>query len=83
MGFNLGLKELNPICHLLAVLGAHHMLHVTRVRVNRLVKLQSVLIDRICSQIGKFFSFSSDIILKDITVHQTSGWNYQVTRIHC
>jgi hypothetical protein len=27
--------ELNPICHLLALLGAHHILHVSRVRVNR------------------------------------------------
>ena len=26
--------KLNPICHLLAVLGAHHILHVSRVRVN-------------------------------------------------
>jgi len=25
--------ELNPICHLLALLGAHHILHVRRVRV--------------------------------------------------
>jgi hypothetical protein len=25
--------ELNPICHLLALLGAHHFLHVRRVRV--------------------------------------------------
>ena len=25
--------ELNPICHLLAVLGAHHILHVSRIRV--------------------------------------------------
>jgi len=25
--------ELNPICHLLALLGAHHILHVNRVRV--------------------------------------------------
>jgi hypothetical protein len=25
--------ELNPICHLLALLGAHHILHVSRVRV--------------------------------------------------
>ena len=28
--------ELNPICHLLALLGAHHILHVSRIRVNRL-----------------------------------------------
>jgi hypothetical protein len=26
--------ELNPICHLLELLGAHHILHVSRVRVN-------------------------------------------------
>ena len=25
--------ELNPICHLLALVGAHHILHVSRVRV--------------------------------------------------
>jgi len=24
--------ELNPICHLLALLGAHHILHVSRIR---------------------------------------------------
>ena len=26
--------ELNPICRLLALLGAHHILHVSRIRVN-------------------------------------------------
>jgi hypothetical protein len=26
--------ELNPICHLLALLEAHHILHISRVRVN-------------------------------------------------
>jgi hypothetical protein len=26
--------ELNPICHLLALLGVHHFLHVSRIRVN-------------------------------------------------
>ena len=31
--------ELNPICHLLALLGAHHILHVSRVRVNWVVSL--------------------------------------------
>jgi hypothetical protein len=25
--------ELNPICHLMALLGAHHILHVSRIRV--------------------------------------------------
>jgi hypothetical protein len=27
--------ELNPICHLLALLVAHHILHVSRIRVNK------------------------------------------------
>jgi hypothetical protein len=26
--------ELNPICDLLALLGAHHILHISRIRVN-------------------------------------------------
>jgi hypothetical protein len=26
--------ELNPICRFLALLGAHHILHVSRIRVN-------------------------------------------------
>ena len=29
--------ELNPICQLLALLGAHHILHVNRVKVNNLL----------------------------------------------
>jgi len=28
--------ELNPICYLLALLGAHHFLHVSRIRVNEI-----------------------------------------------
>ena len=31
--FNPSNAEFNPICHLLALLGAHHILHVSRVRV--------------------------------------------------
>jgi len=34
---NLLNAELNPICHMLALLGAHHILHISRIR----VKLQS------------------------------------------
>jgi len=37
MGFNSAFKglnaELNPICHLLALLQAHHILHLSRIRV--------------------------------------------------
>jgi hypothetical protein len=28
--------KLNPICHLLALLGDHHILHVSRIRVKRI-----------------------------------------------
>jgi len=34
MRFNPLNAELNPICHLLALLEAHHILHVSRIRVN-------------------------------------------------
>jgi len=33
------ITELNPICHLLALLGAHHILHVSRIRVNIFVRI--------------------------------------------
>jgi hypothetical protein len=33
--FNSVNAKLNPICHLLALLGAHHILHVSRIRVNK------------------------------------------------
>jgi len=32
--------ELNPICHLLALLGAHHILYVSRIRVKKTCLLQ-------------------------------------------
>jgi len=36
MLFNPLKPELNPICYLLALLGAHHFLHVSRIRVKLL-----------------------------------------------
>ena len=36
MLFNPLNAELNPICHLLALLGAHHILHISRIRVNKI-----------------------------------------------
>ena len=32
-GLTLKTPELNPICYLLALLGAHHFLHFSRIRV--------------------------------------------------
>ena len=31
--------KLNPICHLLALLGAHHIIHVGRIRVNSVLRV--------------------------------------------
>jgi len=36
LGFKPLKPELNPICYLLALLGAHHFLHVSRIRVKLL-----------------------------------------------
>ena len=38
MGFSPLNAELNPTCHLLALLGAHHILHVSSIRVNSAFK---------------------------------------------
>jgi hypothetical protein len=36
---NLLNAELNPICHLLALLEYHHIIHVSRIRVKKIVHL--------------------------------------------
>jgi len=40
--------ELNPICHLLALLGAHLILHFSRIRVNILFYNANKNSDKIC-----------------------------------
>jgi len=39
--------ELNPICHLLALLGAHHLLNISRIRVKILDKTRKVYQDAV------------------------------------
>ena len=53
--FNSLSAELNPNCHLLALLGAHHILHVSRVRVKELsvISTQSVTNSPACSVSGR------------------------------
>ena len=49
--FNPLSAELNPICHLSALLGAHHILHVGRIRVKglRLIKMGHIVATgRVC-----------------------------------
>jgi hypothetical protein len=36
--------ELNPICHFLALLGTHHIVHVSRIRVKMDLQVKSVMI---------------------------------------
>jgi hypothetical protein len=46
--------ELNPICHLLALLGAHHILHVSRIRVkNPICHLLALLGARHILHVGR------------------------------
>ena len=47
--------ELNPICHLLALLGAHHILHVSRIRVNVLGGAKSFFRNQIIPQLVSIF----------------------------
>jgi len=46
--FNTLNAELNPICHLLALLGAHHILHISRIRVNQCLPLKLHLTICLC-----------------------------------
>jgi len=42
--------ELNPFCHLLALLGAHHILHVSRIRVNQnMTSITGALQEDLCT----------------------------------
>ena len=41
--------ELNPICHLLALLGAHHILHVSRIRVKEIWQHVQRVVITFCS----------------------------------
>ena len=49
--------ELNPICHLLALLGVHHFLHVSKIRVNACV---------FCTVTGLQFNIPSTDVIKPI-----------------
>jgi len=47
--------ELNPICHLLALLGAHHILHISELRVKLKMNPMSVFFNLQESMINKTF----------------------------
>jgi hypothetical protein len=39
--------ELNPTCHLQALLGAHHILHISRIRVKEQTQLRRALFEKL------------------------------------
>jgi len=45
--------ELNPICHLLVLLGAHHILHISRIRVKKLKNNKALGADGITAELFK------------------------------
>jgi hypothetical protein len=61
--------ELNLTCHLLALLGAHHIFHVSRIRVNKatnpvFVRLQLFRPDRIIVGLIKTYKMKSTLYYK-------------------
>jgi len=54
--------ELNPICHLLALLGAHHILHVSRIRVNQKLNTLVILFTVIFSKTLNFQVFRTLLV---------------------
>ena len=46
--------ELNPICHLLALIGAHHILHVSRIRVKGHCNTLNAELNPICQLLALF-----------------------------
>jgi hypothetical protein len=59
---------LNPICHLLALLGAHHILHFSRIRVKELLNLKTNIVT---SEETIYFGPESDITAP--TLQETLG----------
>jgi len=47
--------KLNPICHLLALLGAHPILHISRIRVNVILLINESVNRSALYQIAAYF----------------------------
>jgi len=70
--------ELNPICHLLALLGVHHFLHVSRIRVNHMLTLMDSNLQCECkpSECGEFSYLQKWICYKLQHCLQNSNHNW-------
>jgi hypothetical protein len=74
--FNPSNAKLNPICHLLALLGAHHILHVSRIRVNQLTATRIYLVH--------FNKYTEEIKVPKIETHtgylNVAAINLEITK---
>ena len=57
--------DLNPVCHLMALLGAHHILHVSRIRVNYALKRRNFRSAR-CALAANAIGSDTDIDSSDV-----------------
>ena len=74
--------ELNPICHLLALLGAHHILHISRIRVKVIdAPIQVPNVFELAVSF-KFLSFSSQICLLFVPEMSVNFTSYTVQIIY-
>jgi hypothetical protein len=67
--------ELNPICHLLALLGAYHFLHFSRIRVKQNGEEKSTYID-IAISINHIMLCLLIALMTLCTQHTTSGLSF-------
>jgi len=50
--------ELNPLCHLLALIEVRQILHVSRIRVNRHMHSSGA---HMCKNANQYYSFNTDV----------------------
>ena len=75
MFFNPLNAELNPICHLLALVGAHHILHVSRVRVNTYSSLLFIKTGKKLTHKGFLYVFDAFFVTQSHLIQARSYKN--------
>jgi hypothetical protein len=73
--------KLNPICHLLALLGAHNILHVSRIRVKLHVRLTGLSNQGIISEFFNQYKSYLDGAVKLILNVENIAFDFQITVI--
>jgi hypothetical protein len=62
--------ELNPICHLLALLGAHHILHISRIRINN---VRQTDIHTVEQQVPEPSAFEFEMVIEKLKSYKSPG----------